>query len=53
MMQVLTQTFVYSFLTGFVVYAFWLYVTYKTIDTLIRLVEPVRPTQTRGVKHLD
>ena len=39
MMQVLTQTFVYSFLTGFVVYAFWLYVTYKTIDTLIRLVE--------------
>ena len=39
MMQVLTQTFVDSFLTGFVVYAFWWYVTCKTIDKLIRLVE--------------
>ena len=41
MMQVLTQTFVDSFLIGFVVHAFWLYVTCKTIDTLIRLVEEV------------
>ena len=41
MMQVPTQTFVVSFLTGFVVYTFWWYVTCKTIiiDKLIRLVE--------------
>ena len=39
MMQVPTQTFVVSFLTGFVVSTFWWYVTCKTIDKLIRLVE--------------
>ena len=38
-MQVPTQTFVDSFLTGFVVYTFWWYVIFKTIDTLIRFVE--------------
>ena len=39
MVQVPTQTFVVNFLKGFVVYTFWWYITCKTIDTLIRLVE--------------
>ena len=57
MVQVPTQTFVDSFLTGFVVCAFWWYVICKTIDTLIRFVEvgvPHTPrVKRRVVKHLD
>ena len=39
MVQVPTQTFVVNFLGGVILYSYWLFVTYKTINELIWLAE--------------